>query len=239
MGKCIEMEACANVPKYVGLENTAFIELKEGCNWYGHAYGTCVGFIGNDGTVESYFKTDCENGTTEIFDKLREDIHLIEKHVHLVDRETMIEKKGRKCYIPYKVKNHSSNKPTITDAYVDRCSNVHYVVEYEILLVADEGFKRYITLSYETEGSFASIFFDQICDIEEMFEEWFQEGSHGFNTDEEGCKSVLFYDDTGEPWDVEFSSIRELLSTITSIRVIKCEREIMGRITKGDRHAEL
>lgn len=227
MGKIIEVESLDNIPEYAGLGNTTSIEIREGCDWYGHAYATCVGFISDNGTVESYFKTDKENGNTEIFDKLRNDIGMIKKYVYLVDRDTNEERSGNRYFIPYKVKDHCSNKPTVTDAYVDGCSNVHYSVEYEIVLVADDDFKRYITTEYETEGHYSSCFFDQVENIEEMFEEWFEEESHGFNVDEDGNKSVTFYDDTGENCNIGISSVEELLSMITSIRVIKCERKLL------------
>lgn len=227
MGKVIEMESYENIPDYTGLGNTTSIEIRDGCNWYGHAYASCIGMIYDDGTVESYFKTDKENDNTEIFDKLRNDIRLIEKHVNLINRETMKESSGTRYFIPYKVKNHCSEKPTVTDSYVDNCSNVHYSVEYEIVLVAGDDFKRYITVEYETEGHWASCFFDQVENIEEMFEEWFEDGINGFKNVEDEYKTVTFYDETGENCDIEISSIGELMSMITSIRVIKCDHKII------------
>lgn len=228
MGKIIEMESYENIPEYTKLGNTTSIEIIDGCEWNGHAYATCVGMIMDDGIVESYFKTDRKNGNTEIFDKLRNDIHLIEKHVNLINRDTMKERSGVRYFIPYKVKDHCSNRPTITDTYVDNCSNVHYSVEYEILMVAGDDFKRYITVEYETEGSFSSCFFDQIESVENMFDEWFEEESHGFMIDEGGNKTVVFYDETGENCDIDISSIDELMSMIMSIRVIKCDRLIIN-----------
>ena len=227
MGKIIEMNAYENIPEYTGLGNTASIEIRDGCEWNGHAYASCVGMIYDDGTVESYFKKDSENGNTEIFDRLRKDIRLVEKHVNLRKYDSLELTSGTRYYIPYKVHNHCSDKPTVIDTYVDGCMNVHYFVEYEILLVAGEDLKRYITNEFETEGSFSSIFFDEIENIEDMFEEWFEEGVHGFKIDEDNNKTVTFYDETGENFDIDISSMRELLSMITSIRVIKCERKII------------
>lgn len=227
MGKVIEMESYENIPEYTGLGNTTSIEIREGCEWYGHAYARCIGAIYDDGTVKSYFKIDKENDNTEIFDRLRNDINLIEKHVYLIDRNTGEDKTATRYFIPYKVKNHCSEKSTVTDTYVDGCTNVHYSVEYEILLVADDEYKRYITEEYETRGHFSSCFFDQVENIEEMFEEWFEEESHGFKIDNDGNKSVTFYDDTGENCDIDVLSVGELLSMITSIRVIKCDRRII------------
>ena len=227
MGKVIEMVACVDIPEYTGIDNTTSIEIREGCEWNGHAYATCVGMIYDDGTVESYFKKDKENGNTKIFDKLRNDIRLIEKHVNLRNYETMELSSGVRYFIPYKVKDHSSDKPTVTDSYVDGCSNVHYSVEYEIVLVAGDDYKRYITVEYETEGHYSSCFFDQVENVEEMFEEWFEEESHGFKVVEDDYKTVTFYDETGENCDIEISSVSELMSMIASIRVIKCDHKII------------
>lgn len=228
MGKVIEMESYENIPEYTGLSNTTTIEIKDNREWHGHEYAICVGAIKDDGTVESYFKTDDENGNTEIFDKLRSDIQLIEKHFNFMDHDSGDLRSSTRYFIPYKVKDHCSNRPTITDVYVDNCCNVHYSVEYEILLVAGDDFKRYITVHYETEGSFSSCFFDQIERVEDMFDEWFEEESHGFMIDEDGNKTVTFYDDTGENCDINISSIDELMSMIMSIRVIKCDRLIIN-----------
>ena len=38
------------------------------------------------------------------------------------------------------------------------------------VLVAGDDYKRYITVEYETEGHYSSCFFDQVENIEEMFE---------------------------------------------------------------------
>jgi len=228
MGKIIEIESYENIPQYTGLSNTTSIETREDTEWNGHAYAICVGMIKDNGTIESYFKADKESENTEIFDKLRSDIQLIKKHVTLRNYDTMELLSGTRYFIPYKVKEHCSNKPTITDAYVDNCSNVHYSVEYEILMVADEDFKRYITVEYETEGTFSSCFFDQVEGIEDMFEEWFEAGIHGFNVDEDNNKSVTFYDDIGNNCNIDISSTRELMSMITSIRVIKCDQKILA-----------
>lgn len=88
-------------------------------------------------------------------------------------------------------------------------------------------FVRYITIPFETEGHWASNFYDQVEGIEEMFEEWFEEESHDFKDGEDG-KEVAFYDEVGEKLFVEISLVRELLSMIASIRVIKCDTEIMN-----------
>lgn len=222
MNKKIELESFEDIPEYTGLEkNLACVSFKDGYTWEGDRYGTWVGRVYEDGTRHSAFKND---HNTEIFDKLRNDIALIEKHVTVC--KDMKLSNAMDYYIPYKVKGHSSAKPTITESYVDNCSNVRYSIEYEILLVAGEGYTRYITEFFETEGHYASSFFDHIKYMEDIFEKWFEEESHDFRNGEDG-REVAFYDETGEKLYVEIYSVYELLSMISSIRVIKCNHEIM------------
>ena len=75
---------------------------------------------------------------------------------------------------------------------------------------------------------YSQSFYDQITSLEDLFAEWFEERAHGFQIDEGSLKTVTFYDDIGESCDVELYSIRELLSMITSIRVIKCEKKMIS-----------
>ncbi|MHC1722486.1 MAG: hypothetical protein AB9836_04675 [Aminipila sp.] len=230
MGKTVELVSYEEIPKYTGLEqNGCKITINDGCIWEGDSYATCVGRILDDGRVESCFKSDIDNNCTEIFDNLRKDMSLLKKHVSLRNIETMEATEATNYYIPYKVKNHSSDKPTITNAYVDNCCNVHYDVEYEILLVADEGLRKYITIGYITEGPYSSSFFNQVEIIESTFEEFFENKEHGFFEDEDQNKMVAFYDEIGEKLDIEVCSVSELLSMVSSIRVIKCDKKIINK----------
>lgn len=222
--KKIEMDSFEDIPEYTGLEkNSSCVIFKDGYTWEGDRYGTWVGRVYEDGEKRSAFKVDDENHNTEIFDKLRNDLTLVKKHVTV--RQDMKLSNAVDYYIPYWVRGHSSTKPTITDSYVDNCSNVRYSVEYEILLVAGEGYTRYITESFDTKGHYASSFFDQVKNIEDLFVEWFEEESHDFRNRE--GKEVAFYDETGEKLYIEIYGINELLSMISSIRVIKCDRKIL------------
>lgn len=227
MTKKIEMQSYEEIPEYTGLSGTPLMTIEDEYEWDGHAYGICVGLIKDNGNKESYFKEDKKNNNTDVFDKLRDDIHLIRKYVYFQEYDGMELEGGIKYFVPYKVKNHSSNKPTVTNVYVDNCSNVHYSVEYEILLIADKNLKRYFTVEYETCGTYSSCFFNQIQNIKEIFREWLNEQTHGFRIYENGDMMVTFYDDTGEVYELEFSSIEELLRMITSLRVIKCDEKII------------
>lgn len=227
MGQDIEMVSFENVPEYTGLEpNTASISIKNGETWEGHRYATWVGRRFQDGEVKSAFNKDRENKNTEILDRLRCDIKLLEKSVS-IRRDNKMEH-ATDYFIPYAVKGHCSTKPTVITNTVDCASNVHYSVEYEIVLVAGDGFVRYITVPYETERHYSSSFFNQVESIEDMFEEWFEEGTHDFRDGKYG-KEVAFYDETGEKEYIEIYSVGELLNMITSVRVIKCDRTIINK----------
>lgn len=225
MGQDIEMLSFENVPDYTGLEpNTASISIKDGETWEGHRYATWVGRIYQNGEVKSAFTKDRESNNTKIFDKLRSDMNLLEKSA-TIRRDNKMEH-AKDFFIPYAVRDHTSTKPTVIDKAVDRASNVHYSVEYEVVLVAGDGFVRYITVPYETEGYWSSSFFDQVENIEDMFDEWFRDGSHDFRDGEDG-REVAFYDETGEKLFIGVESVSELLNMIASVRVIKCDRKII------------
>ena len=224
--KKIKVISNEKIPEYTGLKNENVITIPDGTEWDGHAFAEGVGIIYSDGKVESFFKKDRDNGTHDIFDKLKNDIRLVEKQYYFRNHETLESSSGTKYYIPYKVVNHCSDIPTVTDCYVDGSSNVKYEVKYEIHLVTDEGYEKFIVESYKTEGSNSQSFYVQIHDLENTFEEWFEDVVHGFKTDEDGNKTVDFYDETGDKVDIEVERIYELLSMITSMRVIKLDYEV-------------
>jgi len=212
------------IPDYTGLENEVVINTDG--NWNGDRWGQCVGRTMKDGTVKSSFKIDIENENNEIFEKLRSDVNLIEKTRSIIINSNL--EIVTDYFIPFKIKNHSSAIPTVNSVYVDRCSNVKYDVTYEIMLVAGEDFTRYLTFNYKTEGSYSSVFFDQVENLEITFEELFDKGERDFK-EKDGDKTVAFYDNVGEKLDIDISSVSELLNMVTSIRVIKLDTEIIDK----------
>jgi hypothetical protein len=134
-----------NIPEYTGLgseNNKAKLTIKDGERWDGDRWGQYVGRIYEDGRIKSAFTKDLDG--SEIFDRLRNDVKLAEKHVTVCDNDDYRKLlNATDYYIPYIVENHCSSKPTVKDCHVDNCSNVRYKVTYEILFVADEGFTRY------------------------------------------------------------------------------------------------
>ena len=226
----IECISLVNIPEYTGLgseNNKAQLTIREGERFDGDRWGQYVGRVYQDGKVVSAFTKDTAGGTSEIFDKLRNDVELVEKHVTVSDNGDY-----RKLvsvtdyYIPYIVENHCSTKPTVKDGHVDHCSNVKYKVTYEVLFVADEGFTRYLTFDYSTVGSYSSTFWDQISSLEDTLEEMFEYEENDFRM-EDGERQVAFYDGVGEKLFIDLYSINELMSMISSIRVIGFETEIV------------
>lgn len=226
----IECVALVDIPEYTGLgseNNKVHLTIKDGEKWDGDRWGQYVGRIYKDGRIESAFTKDVNINSSEIFDRLRNDVKLTKKHVTVSDNDDYRKLvSATDYYIPYIVENHCSFKPTVTDCHVDNCSNVKYKITYEILFVADEGYTRYLTFDYATEGSYASSFYDQINDLEEVFDEMFENEENDFRM-ENGEKQVAFYDEVGEKLYIDICSTRELLSMISSIRVIELEKEII------------
>lgn len=217
----IKCKATEKLPEYTGLKQEEKFNVSE--QWDGHSCAICVGTIYDDGTKESMFMSDEENGTSELFDKLCSEIKLITEHKLVLKKETYELKGATRYYIPYQRIGHCSSKPTVTNSYVAGCIDTKYFVTYEILLVAGEGLKKYITIDFESSGMHAMHFYDHIHEMDDMFEEWFENGHNGFKIGYYGEKIVRFYDDLGAIHDLEINSIRELCSMINSLRVIKCD----------------
>lgn len=226
----INCVSLVNVPDYTGLKeenNKANLTIRDGERFDGDKWGQYVGRIYQDGKVKSAFKKDTDNETNEIFDKLRNDVKLVEKSVTVSDNgdyRNIVN--ATDYYIPYAVENHCSIKPTVRDRHVDHCSNVKYTVTYEVMFVADEGFTRYLVFDFTTRGHYSSTFWDQISSLEDELEEMFEDGKNDFRV-EDGEKQVAFYDEVGEKLFIDLYSTNELLSMISSIRVIGLETEIV------------
>ena len=224
----IECRALVDIPEYTGLaseNNKAHLTIRDGERWDGDRWGQYVGRIYEDGRIKSAFTKD--GSSSEIFDRLRSDVKLVEKYVTVSDNGDYRKLIGATdYYIPYIVEDHCSLKPTVKNGHVDNCSNVKYKVTYEVLFVADEGFTRYLTFDYTTVGTYSSSFWNQIEGLEEELEEMFENEENDFRL-EDGEKQVAFYDEVGEKLFIDLYSINELLSMISSIRVIGFETEII------------
>lgn len=208
-------------------------------DWDGHAFGVCVGRILDDNTVESMINDDRDTNTTVIFDQLRNDYELIQKDRTYLDKTSGKLRTAQAYYVPYKPENHCSDLPTVMGAFVDRCSNVKYDMTYELLFVLEESYRRYVTVSYHTEGTYASTFYDQLSELEDMIEEWIDEEKHGIHKIKEyNAFTMPFYNDIGERNNIEFANKWELLQSLASIRVIRCDQTIIEPETIKEEETE-
>lgn len=217
-----------DVPEYTGFQEKkgeTKVSFETKGKWEGDQIGLCVGRIYQDGRVESGFKVDKESSTTEIFDKLRNDVELVQKKITVLKAEREIVS-ATDYYIPYKVENHCSSKPTVVENYVDCVSNLRYKVTYEVLLVAGEGFTRYLVFDYTTCGTYSTSFYNQVEELRDKFDEMFENQENDFRM-EDGEREVAFYDRVGEKLYIDIYSTGELLDMIASIRVIGLETEII------------
>lgn len=225
--KKVKAVSLINIPDYVP-DAQQEVTFNTPMDWDGDRLAEFIGRILDDGTVESFYIKDHENNNTEIFDKLRNDTNLIQKHYNFMQKDTGKLLGATGYYIPWKVVGHSSDLPTVVDTYIDHCMNVRYEVAYEILFVAEEEYRKYITIQYTTEGPYTSTFFDQLEGLESMIEEMIEDNENGL-WKEDGTIYAAFYNDIGEKLNAEIESLHALLGMITSVRVIKCESTIIDR----------
>ena len=209
-----------NLPEGILINGTIVLKSEE--EWYGHSYGTCVGIIFDDGEKKSFIAADGEG--TGNFDKLLEAGILKERHKYIVNTETGKERGIVYYYVMRKIVGHSSGLPTITEDCLDTCCNVQYHYTYEILLVGDEGDKRYVTVDVDTDGPHTFCLTDAIEDLEYTFEGWAEDKKYGFSKDDYGTLHCQFFDDFGHPIDAEFNSTRELMMCVNSIRIVKLQK---------------
>ena len=221
-----KIELVEELPKEIPIKKNGTLDTRK--EWYGHSYGKSVGRVYDDGKVESFFIKDQENKNTELFDVLRSS-HLVEtRHRNLINRKTREDKSCTEYYVMHRVVGHCSGLPTVTDEVLSSCMNVRYRYMYEILLVAEEGLKRYVTTEIRTDGPYIVCLYDEMNEIEELFEELAENEEKGFRLDDDGSIYVLFYDDFGDQIEADFFSMRELLMCIHSVRLVELESEIVN-----------
>lgn len=228
MGK-YHVSLAETLPEHIHMDQTMDIETKG--EWFGHSLGLAVGRVYDDGRIESFLKHD--NGGTEWFDELREKHLLRSKRRHLTvlsnDRTTYKESDCDEYYLMYTVSDHMSHLPTVTKTFLDTCMNVDFTYTYEILFVGDDGFKRYFYKTINTSGPHTYSLLDELEDLENLIEEWAEDGVYGLCYDAYGDLNLKMYDDFGETLNASFSDTQELMMSINSIRIVKMEREIVDR----------
>ncbi|CVI71439.1 MAG TPA: hypothetical protein H9968_05325 [Candidatus Anaerobutyricum stercoris] len=193
--------------------------------WYGHSYGDRVGRIYLDGRKESFFVKDQEQGGTKLFDQMLAK-NVTYPHVHsMYDRKTGETYDCEDHYILRDVAGHSSLQPTLTDDALDTCMNVGFTYHYEILLVLDMEWKRYISQTVQTHGPFTYGLYDIITSLGDIIEEWAEAEENGFRKDEDGIHA-LFYNLIGEEIEESFPATETLLLYLNSVRIYGMERMI-------------
>lgn len=202
------------------------LELEFEDFYYIASFGVRIGFIGED-IKKSYLTQDRDNDNTEILDYMIKNLKTVRKWASILNGSSRKLTKGEYIYLPYINEEHCSFLPTITDRYVDNCSNVSYDITYEICFAAGDGCTRYVTIDYKTQGSFSMSPYSNFCRLEDIFESMFENNENGFGINEDNEKFVYFFDEFGERIYIDIHNTSQLFDMICSIRVIKLDTEIM------------
>lgn len=224
MSYTYKIELIEELPEDIPLEKTGSITTEK--EWFGSTFGECVGKILDTGEKESFFRRDRENNNTVLLDILVESGKCKCIHREMYNRENKKSYKATFIYVMHRVVDHCSDKPTITAEALDTPMNVEYEFTYEILLVANDEYKRYITKTIKTKGPYTYSLMDVIENIEQMFEEWIEDGEQGFRYSDEEIE-VKFYNEVGEENHIPFENMRHLLMSINSVRIIDFKSKLV------------
>ena len=224
VSKKIKAISTIEIPEAIGLSKVLEFENSASDPFLGHAHGSVIGMILEDGTIKSYFKKDKEDGNSRLFEIAIKEMKLKTKTIHINKNGKLIS--ATQYYVPYVIEGHISSMPTITSGYVEGASNVAYDIICEVLLVADEDLRLYLPVEIKTRGYGSVSLYDYMDSIEDLFDEYFEDKKLGFSVHEdeeynESTKIVKFYNDLGQIYPVEISSTKELLKMINSVRLVQ------------------
>ena len=188
--------------------------------WYGHSSADPIGRIYDNGRVWSYLEDDGLGSSG--FDLLR-------RLGMLKSRRSGLAYSAEGAYIDYyllrRVIGHSSTLPTIINRnliYEGRARN-HYT--YEILLVANNEYRRYITydIAQNADSDFQPCLLSIASKLETIFKDWADNNLCGFTwlNDNICCQC---YSDFGDECNIEFQNMQELLLCVNSIRLVKLKK---------------
>ena len=222
-----ELKLVGEIPKGMELKKTFTYTSQQ--EWNGYSYGSAVGRIYDDGSIESFLGHDRELGYPEWFELLRKSGSLYSRQRCIIDRETYHERNCEEFYLIYRIVGHKSDLPTHTLFPMDTCINVSFKCTYEILLVADDEHRSYIYETFETEGPCTYSLLDAIEHLEAQFEAWAYEGKNGFSLGNGEGLYAEFYTPYGSSAKLEFESMYALLMCIHSIRMVHLERSVKER----------
>jgi len=221
MNQEITIKSTVELPEYYGMKPEYLINRE---NWNGHSFALFVGIVHENGEIVSHLQNDKRNENTFYFEIMLKDVELYHKKVRIEKGDQLVT--ADYYFVPYEVKDHPSLLPTIDSKFVEGASNVEYTGTYEVLMVMDESYKRYLYIDFKTKGMGSISLYDMIRNLDDSFETFFDEKSHGFSHDEDGYY-VDFYDKTGDKVICEQMSYEAFLSMIASVRLVKLDCKII------------
>lgn len=209
----------------------------------GHQIGMCIGAkdkVSNQ-WVNIYTPGETPEAKLKLINSILEDKSLIilEEEVTQFDNDKLVTR--IMYFLPYYVENHSAYKPTINFENISFSMNIRQTVEYEVLLVGEQGWhNRYLNFSYVTgpsgyDGGRCTTFYEMIKGLESTIEEAANDKSntditiatHNDDNYSKGNYLITFYDKKGEAYVVGFNCIEEILHCVTSVRLVRYEYEII------------
>ena len=180
------------------------------------------------GELESFFKSDKENGDIEEFNKTLENCKtLLRKRKTVFNVDTNEEKAVIDYMVSYDIKESTKNVPTYTESYVDYSYtlNGNYLAKYELLFTAGDNITLRLTMEHKSNNvpmieiieEIKDLIFNAI-DVEEDSENPFSKviKNHG------DYNSIIMFDEFGNITDIEFENTDELCAMLVSIRQIAC-----------------
>ena len=227
----MEKKCIGIIHKNYDLEELSFgkeIEFTEHGFLIPDSFGIAIGKRNiKTGKLISLLKKDNSNGNIDFLEQALEKLTLVEKVYHTFDKETNALEDWVYYHIMYDVKESTKNIPTCLSGDVyGRVLTGHYKHKYEVVLSTEESSVRFsfyyssVNISmYQLISNFEDFFSEALeneCEIEEFNQLITIEK-------DDDVKYIHMYDEVGERFDIEISSVHELLSYISSIRCIGCE----------------
>jgi len=224
--KLIPVNDVKETAKY-GFESE-FLDYRDG--FKGHVVCLIVAITNKQtGVVEKNYLSETLENRDELIKELiaSETITLAENQITQFDedRKNLVSKIV--YYLAYVPENFTTSMPTISQENIpsNASMNAHYEGEVEIMLLLDEGLKRYITMAISSVNiSMLSMVHDAFDD-RDAFDEAFGCEPNNLKwqkeNDEYGAGyAVDFYSDCGERFDMQLS-LSELENAVASVRLTK------------------
>ena len=129
-------------------------------------------------------------------------------------------------YLPYYVENHTAYQPTINFDNIEQETGKEFLATIEILLVYSN-LNRYTTISFSTKNASVLDTVDNIFKSEpERRNAMLQELGFKYEDD---CWFIDMYNETGELFNINFPSIKDIRDAIVSVRLIALGENIIDK----------